>query len=247
VLGCSPGVSDSPRARVRSIRLQVNCEAMAKALATVLFCSFVAAAACAQNANQLTITTDFIEPCVVDESCYQQLHASGGTAPLDWHIAKGSLPEGLDLDAGTGVVSGSAADAANYEVLIEVSDSSKPVQKTSRLYTSKTVPSLTLDWKVTPTLQVTTISGSVTVSNNGADALDLTVIIVAVNEAGKAFALGYQRFNLQRKTIDQPIAFGAQLPAGRYTVRADAIGEVAQRRKIYRAAREAGPLQVPPL
>src|SRR5438128_2025851 len=73
----------------------------------------------------------------------------------------------------------------------------------------------------------------------------LTAIIVAVNETGKAFALGYQHFDLAAKTTEQRITFSSQLPGGRYTVRADAIGEVAARRKIYRIAREAGGFQVP--
>src|SRR4051794_37616036 len=198
-----------------------------------------------QTNDQLTITTVAIEPCAVDQSCYQQLHASGGTAPLQWHVLRGSLPEGLQLDAPSGVISGIAASAVQYEVTIEVSDSSNPSRTASRVFSSKTVPALVMDWNAPPALQATSISGSVSVSNNGADVLDLTVIIVAVNETGKAFALGYQHFDLAARTKEQRITFSSQLPGGRYPVRADAIGEVAARRKIYRVAREASPFEVP--
>jgi hypothetical protein len=217
----------------------------ASRLALVIAVSFGAIALTAQTDGQLTITTAAVETCAVDQSCYQQLRVTGGTAPLHWRIVNGSLPEGLQLDAPSGVISGITASAAEYEVTIQVRDSSNPPRSASRTFTSKTVPSLVMDWKLVPTLQATTISGSVSVSNNGADVLDLTVIVVAVNETGKAFALGYQRFNLAAKTTEQRITFSSQLPGGRYTVRADAVGEVAARRRIYRAAREAGTFQVP--
>jgi len=194
---------------------------------------------------RLEITTASLEPCVVDQPCSQRLQASGGTTPLTWRIVRGSLPPGLQLDPATGTISGSAISAREYEVEIEVRDSSKPPQEDSRTFTSKSVPVLTLDWNAPPTLQDTTISGSVTVSNNGADAIDLTVIIVAVNEVGKAFALGYQHPRVPGKATLQEIPFESQLPGGRYIVRADAIAEIPEKNRIYRAAREAGPIQVP--
>jgi len=202
-------------------------------------------ASSAQNNDRLTIATDSLETCVVDQPCYQQLRAGAATAPLQWRIVKGSLPEGLQLDARSGVISGFATTAAEYEVQIEVSDSSNPPQTASRSFSSKTVPTLAMDWGTPPTLQTTTISGTVTVSNNAENVLDLTAIIVAVNERGKAFALGYQHFDLPATSTELRITFSSQLPGGRYTIRADAIGEVAARHRIYRAAREAGAFQVP--
>jgi hypothetical protein len=215
------------------------------ALAIVVL--FWGAGLAAQPTSAFTITTTTLDVCAVDQSCYQQLHATGGAVPLRWRIASGSLPEGLQLDAASGVVSGIATSAAQYEVTIAVSDASNPPRTASRVFSSKTVPALAMDWGTAPTLQATTISGTVTVSNNGQDVLDLTVIVVAVNEAGKAFALGYQRFDLAAKSTERRITFSSQLPGGRYTVRADAIGEVAARRKIYRVSREAGPFTVPAL
>jgi hypothetical protein len=201
--------------------------------------------ATAQAQLPLAITTTSLERCVVDQPCVQQLQASGGTAPLTWRMGRGALPPGLQLDPATGTISGAAAAAGEYEVVIRVRDSSNPPQEASSTFTTKSLPALTLDWKVLPSLQDTTISGSVTVSNRGADAVDLTLIIVAVNEVGKAFALGYEHPQLAAKTTIQEIPFSSQLPAGRYLVRADAIGENPVKYRIYRAAREAGPIQVP--
>ena len=215
---------------------------MKKWLIIVVLC-FITAIAQAQV--PLAINTASLEPCVVDQPCSQQLQASGGTAPLSWRIGRGALPPGLQLDPATGTISGAAASAGEYEVLIRVRDSSNPPQEASRTFTTKSLPALTLDWKAPPTLQGTTIAGSVTVSNHGADAVDLTVIIVAVNEVGKAFALGYQHPKVPGKTTIQEIQFSSQLPAGTYTVRADAIAENPVKIRIYRAAREAGPIQIP--
>ena len=194
---------------------------------------------------RLEISTAALSPCVVDQPCFQRLQASGGTAPLTWRILRGSLPPGLQLDPAAGTVSGSAASAGEYEVTIGVSDSSKPPQQDARTFSNRSLPVLTVDWKTPPSLQGTTISGAVTVSNNGADPIDLTVIIVAVNEVGKAFALGYQHPQLPGKTSLAEIPFGSQLPGGHYTLRVDAVAEIPARNRIYRSAREAGPIQVP--
>jgi len=61
------------------------------------------------------------------------------------------------------------------------------------------------------------------------------VIVVAVNEIGKAFALGYQRFDLQPNNKDVEIKFGSTLPRGQYVIHADAIAEVPGKRAIYRS------------
>jgi len=204
-----------------------------------------AAGVFAQTQAPFTITTASLESCVVDDVCTLPVRASGGTMPLQWQIVHGSLPPGLQLDAKHGIIAGSPTSSGDYAIQIEVSDSSEPPQKTARDFTVSMLPALALDWKKPPSLDGTTISGSVTVSNNGSSAVDLTFIVVAVNEIGKAFALGYQHFNLTAKTPNQEIPFSSQLPAGRYTVRADAIGEVPARQRIYRAPRDAGPFQVP--
>jgi hypothetical protein len=84
------------------------------------------------------------------------------------------------------------------------------------------------------------ILGSVRVSNGTKDPFDLTVIILAVDEHGKAFALGYQRFDLQPETVDVEIPFGqaSNLPFGAYVVHADAVAEVAAKDSIFRGRQQ---------
>jgi hypothetical protein len=215
---------------------------MKAALITAVIC-FAAAVAPAQQ--PLEISAAPLQRCVVDLECDATISAQGGTEPYTWSITRGTLSPGLTLDRLTGSISGVPLSAADYEFVVEVTDSSRPPRKASRLIAHKVVAALTLDWKTPPTLQATSISGSVTITNNSYETMDLTLIVVAVNEVGKAFALGYQRLNVAPDTKLPDIPFSAQLPAGRYTVRADAIAETAPRRKIFRAARQAGPFSVP--
>jgi hypothetical protein len=94
---------------------------------------------------------------------------------------------------------------------------------------------LTIEWTTAPHLDASTISGTVTLSNQTNQDFDQTVIVLAVNEVGKAFALGYQHFTLAHKTTSVPIKFSSQLPPGRYVIHADAIAEVPAKSAIYRA------------
>ncbi len=102
-------------------------------------------------------------------------------------------------------------------------------------------PALAIAWASAPQLDVTSISGALSVSNQSETDLDETILVVAVNEIGKAFAIGYQHFTLARHQLNVPIPFGLKLPPGRYLVHADAIAEVLSTHKVYRAG-----LQTPP-
>jgi hypothetical protein len=95
---------------------------------------------------------------------------------------------------------------------------------------------LLLEWVKQPSLAENSIAGSVKVTNNSTrgEEFDLTMIIVAVNEVGKAFALGYQHFTLSQD-VDQDIPFTQTVPNGQYIVHVDAIAEVAATRSIYRS------------
>jgi hypothetical protein len=96
-----------------------------------------------------------------------------------------------------------------------------------------------VEWQSSPTLSGNNVSGSLKVANYSRDTFELTVIVVAVNETGKAFALGYQRMDLAA-TAQQVIPFSSSLPNGQYTVHADAIAEVPARKQIYRRHMQTG-------
>jgi len=62
-----------------------------------------------------------------------------------------------------------------------------------------------------------------------------TIVVLAVNEIGRATAIGYQHFTLTQGTVDLEIPFGENLPRGSYEVNLDAVGEVAATDIIYRS------------
>src|SRR5215472_19320179 len=51
------------------------------------------------------------------------LTASGGTAPYNFAVTSGQLPQGVNLDAATGSVSGTPTGAGNFNFGVSVSDS----------------------------------------------------------------------------------------------------------------------------
>ena len=61
------------------------------------------------------------------------------------------------------------------------------------------------------------------------------MVVLAVNENGRATAIGYQHFPLKQGASDFEIPFGENLPYGTYSVNVDVVGEVAASNSIYRA------------
>ena len=156
---------------------------------------------------------------------------TGGTPPLQWNVTQGRLPPGIALQSTSGILSGAPASAGTYSFTVVVTDTT-PQTKTAT-FTIRVEDYLAIRWKSGPVLDSNTISGTVEVANSSRDTYDQTVIIVAVNEIGKAFALGYQRFNLSPQS-QQVIPYSSSLPNGQYIVHADAIAEIPARNIIRR-------------
>ena len=73
---------------------------------------------------------------------------------------------------------------------------------------------LLVQWNNVAKINGQRIEGSVKVSNQTGDDFDLTAIVLAVNDIGRATAIGYQHFSLKHETIDFEIPFG-ETAAGR--------------------------------
>jgi hypothetical protein len=155
---------------------------------------------------------------------------TGGTIPLAFSV-RGKLPPGLTLQPNSGIIAGTPTAPGSYRFTITVEDGTH--KRITRQYTINIEDLLTIKWLQQPRLNSNVLSGSVEVLNSSRDTYDLTVIIVAVNEIGKAFALGYQHFDLGVQ-IRQPIPFSSTLPNGQYIVHADAVAEIPARNIIRR-------------
>jgi len=191
----------------------------------------------AQSADpaRLDFATKSLPVGTVGRSYNATIKLQAGQGPFQWTITKGALPPGLALQANTGVVSGNPEQAGLFRFTLSVRDQGTNTG-VSREFVIQVQGPLMLEWVNPASLSENAISGSVKVTNSSTrgDTFDLTVIIVAVNEVGKAFALGYQHFSLAQN-VEQVIPFSSTVPNGRYIVHVDAIAEVPARRAIYRA------------
>jgi hypothetical protein len=80
-------------------------------------------------AGTLTITTASLPAGQVNTAYSTALAANGGIAPYTWTVTSGALPAGLNLNAGTGAITGTPTTAVNATPLtFKVTDSSTPAK-----------------------------------------------------------------------------------------------------------------------
>lgn len=107
-----------------------------------------------------------------------------------------------------------------------------------RVMTISVIAGLTIEWKQFPNVQGATLSGSVVVANQAGQDLDLTVVVVAVNDIGRATTLGYQHFTPGGEQAGPVISFSSSPGLATYLVHADAIARHPGSKQIYRARKQ---------
>jgi hypothetical protein len=130
------------------------------------------------------------------------------------------------------VVRGIPREAGHYRFEVAAQETSGSGRAVPLRVEISVYPPLVARWSFSPAVEEDRIAGRLEVSNHTETTVDLTVLVVAVNEFGKAFALGYQHFSFSPGV--QSIPFSSMLPRGSYAVHADAVGEVAALGRIYR-------------
>lgn len=180
----------------------------------------------------LTVVEDSLPPLSAGDQFKIVFHAKGGAPPYHWSV-DGKLPDGLNLSH-DGVLSGRPAQSGSFTVTIILSDSSHPSHPVQKTFHADVASTLTFEWLDSPKVHDNRIDGSVQVSNGTRDVFDLTVVIVAVADNGRATAIGYQRFPLKPGSNNVPITFGNTLPPGPYVIHADAIAEITAKNSILR-------------
>jgi hypothetical protein len=83
----------------------------------------------------LAVTTSSLPDGILDVAYSQTLVAAGGTPPYGWSVTSGALPDGLALDAATGVISGTPTAAGSFAFTITVTDSEATSQTATRDFT----------------------------------------------------------------------------------------------------------------
>lgn len=163
-----------------------------------------------------------------------KLEAQGGITPLTWELTAGSLPLGMDL-ASDGTLSGTPTEVDTFRFIVTVTDSGKPASQRKQQLILDVVAPLVVEWSKKPKVTGRRLEAAIRVSNQTGEDFDFTVVALAVNENGRATAVGYQRFTLKKDTDEFEIPFAENLPRGAYDLHVDAVGEVAATNTIYRA------------
>jgi hypothetical protein len=216
--------------------MQGQFKARVWALLVVLWLASNAFAQSAATGNsKLAIDESPLPPATPQHAFRFQVTAKGGIPPMKWELLRGELPAEMRFSA-DGALSGTPGSPGEWHFTVGVTDTSRPAQTATRDIVLRVLAPLLLEWKAYPQVQGNQIMGSVMVSNGTEDTFDFTLIVVAVNEIGKAFALGYQRFALRPGTFSFEIPFGQgqNLPQARYEVHVDGVGEVEAKGYIYR-------------
>lgn len=163
-----------------------------------------------------------------------RLQASGGVEPYHFRIVDSSLPRSLRL-SDEGILSGGLNQPGEFAFTVLVRDNSNPPKPTKQELILKTETPLTADWSRKAQVNGQRIEGAVKISNHSGHDFDLTFIVLAVNDIGRATAIGYQHFPLKKNTIDMEIPVGETLSTGNYAVNVDVVGEEPLSKQIFRA------------
>jgi len=196
--------------------------------AVVMICGTILSAQ-----TPLAVVEDSLPTLVNGVEIHSQLHARGGQPPYVWSIASGELPEGITLTP-EGLLHGKPTKSGTFSLVLKIEDSGRPAHTINKEFKVVIATSLLLEWNQPPKVHDNRIDGSVQVSNGSSDTFDLTVVIVAVAENGRATAIGYEHFDLKPSPDSTKIPFGNTLPSGAYVIHADAIAEIAAKNAILR-------------
>jgi hypothetical protein len=161
-----------------------------------------------------------------------KLEAQGGILPLRFEVTAGSPAEGIDL-ADDGTLSGAATEVGTFHFVVTITDSGKPARQQKQELTLDVVAPLVVEWSKKPVITGRRLEAAIKVSNQTGQDFDFTLIALAVDQNGRATAVGYQHFSLLKNT-DQLIPFGENLARGVYELNVDAVGEVEATNTIYR-------------
>jgi hypothetical protein len=221
-------------------RTAMNFAMIIRLVAIVLcFCSLLAA-----QAPPLAVVEQALPPLDAGVEFHILLHATGGVPPYVWSVASGDLPEGITLSP-EGLLAGRPSKRGSSALTLKVEDSGQPAHSINKELQVVVSTSLLLEWLELPKVHDNRIDGALQVANESRDTFDLTIIIVAVADNGRATAIGYEHFPLKAGATSPKIPFGNTLPHGGYVIHADAIAEIPARKAILRQRLQTPqPLQV---
>ncbi len=188
----------------------------------------------AATGEPLVVQTTTLPRGYLHQPYHAQLEAKGGIFPLHWELAEGNLPHGIVLQS-DGAINGAPEETGEFPFTVALSDSGRPVAQIKHSLVLMVVAPLLAKWGKYPKVNGQRLEGSILVSNQTERDFDLTAIVMAVADNGRATAIGYQRIPVKKGTEEMEIPFGDNLPKGDYQLNADVVAEVAATNSVYRA------------
>ena len=198
----------------------------------LLIFAAIAGASAQGSKSTVSIATKDLPTATLWNRYIFQLQADGGIEPYHWRVVIGSLPRGLELQD-SGQIIGVVNQAGQLDFLIQATDRTG-ARSQPKKFTLAVEPPLKADWLKKSQVNGIRIDGSVKVTNTSGRDFDLTFVVLAVNDIGRATAIGYQHFPLKKNTRDMELPFGDTLSAGNYIVNVDLVGEEPVSQTIFR-------------
>jgi hypothetical protein len=166
-----------------------------------------------QTNSRLSVVTNTVPDLVAGLLYNTQLTTQGGAGPVTWNVSAGALPTGVNLDANTGILSGTVGlSATGGNVTVQATDSSTPPQ------TATSVLALNV---TAPGVKNNLLSGSYAMLFNGFDAGGPVAMAGTIAANGVTITSG---------TLDANRSSGVTslaITSGSFTINADGRGTLA--------------------
>lgn len=123
------------------------------------------------GSSALVVTTTALPEITAGQTYDTSVAVLGGLAPYQWSVASGTLPTGISLNGGSGVISGSTEQTGTFNVAVKVTDSSSPKQSATQAYAVQAVAgqSSAADYYVSPSGKDTWTGTLATPNSNNTD------------------------------------------------------------------------------
>ena len=165
----------------------------------------------------LAITTTSLPDGQVGTAYSTMLTSSGGTGAVTWTLTAGTLPDGLQLNAATGLISGTPTTTVAAAVTFTATDSGSPVQTQSAAFTLTVDPTGT-DVDIRPRRAALTVTQTQTLSATTNDPRGVTW---SVTPAGGSFSPAASLSGAN-------VTFTAPATAGLYTITATSVTDTGR-------------------
>jgi hypothetical protein len=174
-----------------------------------------------------------------------RFESNQGTENLSWRLVSGSLPRKVELGE-QGTIEGPVIEQGSFRFSV-VAIRRDGTRSRPKEFTLDVEPPLKADWQRKSQVNGNRIDGAIKVSNTTGRDFDLTFDVLAVNDVGRATAIGYQHFTLKSNTREMELPFGNTLAPGNYVVNIDVVAEEAESKMIFRWRMEAPKQTIAPV